>query len=122
MIKKPFVSPKVVAPKAPIAPAAPVAVVAPRNGTERQPATIDYPQDAERVFAGNYTIRISATGAGEAQVSVDGGEWQGCREAAGYFWYDWAPVAGRHKLEVRVRSGKGRWKKGESRSCDVSGS
>lgn len=70
---------------------------------------IDHPAEHEIVMPGHYAIRLTAAGATQAQVRFDGDEWSDCREAAGHFWYDWAPQAGRVRLEARARTGKGRW-------------
>jgi hypothetical protein len=81
---------------------------------------VDYPSEGELVRPGHYSIRITATGAAQAQVRLDGGEWAGCREAIGHFWFDWAPAAGPALIEARARSGKGRWTASAVRSCVVS--
>lgn len=70
---------------------------------------IDYPEASEIVRPGHYSVRLTAAGADQAQVRFDEGEWQGCRESLGHFWYDWAPQAGRVCVEARARMGKGRW-------------
>ena len=70
---------------------------------------IDYPEAQEVVRPGHYSIRLTASGAEQAQVRFDGAEWQDCRESLGHFWYDWAPQAGRGCLQARARAGKGRW-------------
>lgn len=77
---------------------------------------IDYPQAGEKVQAGHYAIRISGCAA-KCQVMIDDGEWQTCRSADGFCWYDWAPEAGRHKIAVRARAGN-KWLKAQ-RTCDV---
>lgn len=70
---------------------------------------IDYPAVHEIVLPGHYAIRLTAAGATQAQVRFDGDDWSDCRQAAGHFWYDWAPQAGRVRIEARARTGKGRW-------------
>jgi hypothetical protein len=72
-------------------------------------ATIDYPQENEIVRPGHYSIRVTATGAAQAQVRVGAGDWADCREASGHFWRDWAPTPGAFALAARARRGKGRW-------------
>lgn len=76
-------------------------------------AVIDYPQPHEIVLPGHYSIRLTAHGATQAQIRVDGGEWTDCREAAGHFWHDWAPQPGSAHIEARARAGKGRWASAE---------
>jgi len=51
---------------------------------------IDYPSDSENVFCGYYCFRIGTVGNSEwTKVSINGGQWQNCRRANGYWWYDW---------------------------------
>ena len=81
---------------------------------------IDFPTQEEQVMPGHYAIRLTAPGAAEVQVSIAGGDWQGCRESAGHFWYDWRPEQeGPCAIEARARSGKGRWSKSEPCDCVV---
>ena len=81
--------------------------------------TIDYPQADEAVRAGRYSIRITASGAGQAQLRVDGGDWLDCRESVGHFWHDWEPRPGEFSLAARARVGKGRWAVSAERPCRV---
>ena len=51
---------------------------------------IDYPQNNETVFCGHYCFRLGSIKPCSAmQVSINGGEWQNCRQANGYWWFDW---------------------------------
>ena len=51
---------------------------------------IDYPQNNETVYCGHYCFRLGARKPCSAmQVSINGGEWQNCRQASGYWWFDW---------------------------------
>lgn len=51
---------------------------------------IDYPQNNETVYCGHYCFRLGSRKPCTAmQVSVNGGEWQNCRQANGYWWFDW---------------------------------
>jgi hypothetical protein len=81
--------------------------------------SIDYPLEAESVRPGHYSIRLTAAGAGQVQVRLDGGDWNDCREAVGHHWHDWAPAAGAARIEARARSGKGRWTVAAPRDCVV---
>jgi hypothetical protein len=83
--------------------------------------SIDYPLEGEAVHAGHYSIRLTAAGASQAEIRFDGGDWHGCREAVGHFWLDWAPRTGETRLEVRARSGKGRWTAAPARVAVVRG-
>ena len=79
--------------------------------------SIDYPQAGEKVQRGHYSIRVSGC-EGECQAAIDDGDWQNCRNADGFSWYDWsAEQSGAHRISVRVRSGK-KWLKIE-RACIV---
>lgn len=88
----------------------------------RAAATIDYPREGEAVRPGHYAVRATAQGFSQAQLRINGGEWLECREAVGHFWLDWAPVSGAATLELRARSGKGRWTAPVARGCVVSAS
>lgn len=82
--------------------------------------SIDYPQEGERLLPGHYSIRVGAPGATQAELCVDFKEWRPCREAVGYFWFDWNPEpAGARALEARARRGKGRWVKTPVRAIMV---
>ncbi len=64
---------------------------------------VDYPQEGERVVSRQYTFRIAADGAERVLVSVDEGQWQPARKAAGYWWFDWQGYEpGVHQLEARA--------------------
>jgi hypothetical protein len=70
----------------------------PARHAHRRPA-IDYPKDAERVESPFYTFRVSAPNARAVSVAVDQGAWRECREAVGYWWFDWSPeCSGEHEL------------------------
>jgi hypothetical protein len=86
-------------------------VVAKKKSAAKSSLTvvIDYPQVHEIVLPGHYSIRLTAPGAGQAQVRFNGEEWLDCRDTHGHFWHDWTAQAGRARLEARARTGKGRW-------------
>jgi len=51
---------------------------------------VDYPQNEETVYCGHYCFRLGSRKPCSAmQVSINGGEWQNCRYANGYWWFDW---------------------------------
>ncbi len=66
---------------------------------------MDYPKETEVITSPFYTLRFSASNETHSvEVSIDGGPWQPCRQAAGHFWFDWANyMSGRHEIEVRAR-------------------
>ncbi|MEK7383433.1 MAG: hypothetical protein AAB262_09115 [Elusimicrobiota bacterium] len=80
---------------------------------------IDYPEAGEIVRPGHYSIRLTLSRAGQAQVRFDGGEWAECRESLGHFWCDWAPQAGRVRIEARARIGSGGWSPAAEREVVV---
>lgn len=82
--------------------------------------SIDYPQEGEAVRSGHYSIRLTASGASDAQIRLDGGDWVQCREAVGHYWFDWAPKTGNASIEARARAGKGRWTAAPKREVAVS--
>jgi len=81
---------------------------------------LDYPQSGERVLPGHYAVRVAAKPEVSVEVSVDGGPWQACREAVGYYWFDWSPAApGAHTLVARAKNGGPRFSKSEERAVVV---
>ena len=51
---------------------------------------IDYPTPNETVYCGHYCFRLgSLKEVPYMRVSVNGGPWQECRRANGYWWFDW---------------------------------
>jgi len=66
--------------------------------------TVDYPKERESVISPDYTFRIDAKGAGRVEISIDQNEWQPCRQAEGYWWYDWAGyMSGKHQAVARIQ-------------------
>ena len=60
------------------------------NKTVCKNICIDYPQNNETVYCGHYCFRLgSRKPCSGMQVSVNGGAWQNCRQANGYWWFDW---------------------------------
>ena len=60
------------------------------NKTTCKNICIDYPQNNETVYCGHYCFRLGSRKPCSAmQVSINGGEWQNCRQANGYWWFDW---------------------------------
>jgi hypothetical protein len=114
-------SPVPAAPAAPAAAAASAAPAAARKAAAKPKleVSIDYPQEGEAVWPGQYTIRLTAAGATQVQLRVGGGAWIDCRESVGHFWYDWSPSTGEFGLYARARVGKGRWAASPERPCRV---
>src|SRR5438105_1523899 len=69
--------------------------------------TIDYPKEEELINPGHYAVRISTVPEAQVELSLNGGDWKGCRSGSGYFWYDWqATTPGEYTLTARQKVGK----------------
>ncbi len=91
-----------------------------KNSQAPKWVNIDYPRPSEKVLKGHYAIRVHAPWANEAQVSLNGTSWNGCRSDVGFFWHDWRPErSGVQKIYARARNGAGAWTKAETRECEV---
>ena len=84
--------------------------------------TIDFPLNKENLAGRHYAIRISAKGGiSPVELSIDRGDWQGCRETNGFYWFDWHNIPqGLHKLSARVKVSKTKFQKSKIVSCKVS--
>ena len=69
-------------------------------------AVLDYPQPGEKITVPHYTFRVGTTGdIARVEISLNTGPWQACRNAAGYWWYDWSGyTGGRYQLAVRAQT------------------
>lgn len=68
---------------------------------------IDYPKDGEKMYAGHYAFRISASEGYTPEISWNGKKWMACRLSAGFWWNDCESVTkGTHTLKARIRKGK----------------
>lgn len=77
---------------------------------------VDYPQVGEILTSSQYAIRISTSAMEGVEISIDGKEWQPCRESVGFWWYDWSGFgAGVHTVVARIAMGK-RYLKSKPRS------
>lgn len=107
------------APKAPKAAKGPKAAAAPK-AAKAPSVLLEYPQAGEAVRPGHYAVRIAAKPEVSVELSVDGGPWQACREAVGYYWFDWTPSqAGEHTLVARAKNGGPRYATSEERTVLV---
>jgi hypothetical protein len=68
---------------------------------------IDFPQEGDVIpNGGHYAVRIGAKARGNVEVSLDNKKWHPCREAVGYYWFDWFPgKTGDFKLIARAKNG-----------------
>ena len=66
---------------------------------------IEYPKQDEVVRHPEYTVRICAREHADAvEVAFDQGDWQPCREALGFWWFDWKGFdSGEHEIVARSR-------------------
>ena len=79
--------------------------------------TVDYPQEKELVISPDYTFRVAAKAASRVEISIDDSEWQPCRQADGYWWYDWSGyMSGKHQAVARIQP-QNDGQKATSRAC-----
>ena len=79
--------------------------------------TLDYPQERERVIGPEYTFRVAARAASRVEIAIDGNAWQPCRQAEGYWWYDWSGyLSGKHQAVARIQP-QNDGQKSTSRTC-----
>jgi hypothetical protein len=73
------------------------------SGPAASAVAVDFPRSGEHVSSREYALRISTEAQGPVDVSIDGGAWKPCRQAAGYWWLDWSGYrAGPHSAFARV--------------------
>ena len=84
-----------------------------------QYVVVGYPKENEIINNPSYTIKIGVTGEGNVEISIDGGDWESCRQSEGFWWYDWANYPpGTHKVIVGLRDNKGKIiRKSKIRRC-----
>jgi len=72
---------------------------------------VDYPLQGETITSRQYTYRIAAPETAESvDISINQGPWLACRNAAGYWWYDWAGYCnGKYEVIARIPGKNGRW-------------
>lgn len=80
---------------------------------------VDHPKNLETITAGlHYAVRIGASACTGMDVSIDDQPWQPCRNAVGYWWYDWADFpAGAHQLVARMHKPNGEYLISKRRRC-----
>ena len=81
---------------------------------------IDFPEDGELILEPrHYAVRMGAS-LGPVEISIDAAGWQTCREAGGYFWFDWSQIpSGSHSLLARAKTGEGKFVKSKIVKCKV---
>lgn len=82
---------------------------------------IDYPTEGEVVSGLAYCMRLGASGEGNVEISINGGDWAPCRSSAGYWWFDWGYyMPGPHKITARIVNSNGKVIKTSAvRKCTV---
>lgn len=72
--------------------------------------SIDYPRQGETITGAGYTFRVSAPlDSRVVEVAIDQGPWKPCREASGFWWFDWSGYeSGEHQLVARLVTAEGR--------------
>ncbi|MFH1259337.1 MAG: hypothetical protein ABII74_05965 [Elusimicrobiota bacterium] len=79
------------------------ALKTPRTPKEAVPFSIDFPVKGKVITSPDYCIRLSAVPGNRVEISVDGGQWNLCRESAGFWWFEWADYAvGNHTLSAQI--------------------
>ncbi len=67
---------------------------------------IAYPTEDEVIGQPWYTLQVVSPGARGVEVSIDGGNWNPCRESLGLWWFDWSGFSsGAHEVRARRISG-----------------
>ncbi len=85
-----------------------------------QEVSVDYPQEGEKITHPQYTMRVGAADVQKVVVSIDDSPWQPCRQAGGFWWYDWSNfMSGRHEVEVKALTKDGRTMTSEVRRFKV---
>lgn len=73
------------------------------KGNDEPSVLLNYPKLNEKITSSDYTFRIESRVGGSVEISIDDGPWQQCRDAAGYWWYDWSVgTPGKHKAVARI--------------------
>ncbi len=90
-----------------------------KKTSPKEYVVIDFPQSGDIFGSAHYAVRIGASSA-PVEISVDRNGWQACREAGGYFWYDWNHIPqGHHALVARIKISNGTIKKSKIVKCMV---
>ncbi|MDD2524156.1 MAG: hypothetical protein WCS83_00370 [Endomicrobiia bacterium] len=92
------------------------------NNNSNAYVIIDHPFENEIISCNTYVIRIGASFDGYVEISFNDGEWQPCRFASGYWWFDWMYFkAGNCKISARLVANDGTIiKLSDIRKCKVS--
>lgn len=71
---------------------------------------LDYPRTGEMITSSQYAFRIGTPGGMETvEILIQDGNWRPCRQAEGYWWYDWSGYAdGEYHVAAKAKSRDGR--------------
>ncbi len=76
--------------------------------TKPKAVRVDFPKVNETISGGHYAVRISAEHGVIVEVSVDGGAYSACHNAAGHWWYHLHGLCeGPHKVMAKAIDPKG---------------
>lgn len=80
---------------------------------------IEYPKEKEIIVHPSYTIKIGTNKNNNVEISIDSGDWQPCRFAEGFWWYDWSNYSdGKHRIVARIFDDTGNMlKKSKIKQC-----
>ncbi len=69
---------------------------------------IDYPRGGDVIpSGGHYAVRVGSKPHELVEITFDNKKWYPCREAVGYYWFDWYPTkAAKVTLVARARNGQ----------------
>jgi hypothetical protein len=69
-----------------------------------EPIVIDFPEEDEKITSPHYTFRVGVfPDAQRVEVSIDDEGWMPCRNAVGFWWFDWSNyTSGSHSVVARV--------------------
>jgi hypothetical protein len=83
--------------------------------------TVDFPIQLERICHPSYAVRVGVPSTmRRVEIAVNQDAWKPCREAIGYWWYDWDDMTpGEHELVVRAQEEGGDWLLSETRQCVI---
>ncbi len=82
---------------------------------------VDHPKNLETITSRQYSVRIGASDCTGVDISVNDQPWQPCRNAVGYWWFDWSNLQpGTHQLVARMHKSNGEYLISKRRRCKVS--
>lgn len=82
---------------------------------------VDHPKNLE-VIPENipFAVRIGASECSAMDISIDDQPWQPCRNAVGYWWFDWEGFTpGSHQIVARLHKNNGEFLISKRRRCKV---